>query len=306
MKALIPTSLIGLLAIFVVAQKPAEDQLPPEAEAKITEALPQQAYAQPKKARKLLIFSKTNGFHHASIITGRLAFEKLGKQTGAFEAVVSNDLDNFEVDKLKTYDAVCFLNTTGNIFMPHSEEEKLMSEEEKNAARERSMRLRDNLDRFIKAGRGFIGIHSATDTLYEWEDYGKMIGGYFDGHPWGGGTHVSIKVEPGKAKHPIVAMFEGENVEFKEEIYQLRDPYDSSKVDMLLRLDLEKSDMDVKDIKRTDKDFGVAWVKSWGKGRVFYCSLGHNHDMYWHPKVIRHYLAGIQWALGDLKADVEN
>jgi len=115
---------------------------------------------------------------------------------------------------------------------------------------------------------------------------------------------VSIKVEPGKEKHPLAAMFEGRNVEFKEEIYQLKDPYDSKKVDMLLRLDTEKTRMDIPHIKRTDNDFGVSWVRHWGKGRVFYCSIGHNHEMYWHPVILRHYLAGIQWALGDYQVEV--
>ena len=74
---------------------------------------------------------------------------------------------------------------------------------------------------------------------------------------------------------------------------------------MLLRLDTEKTDMTVKGIKRKDGDFGIAWARNWGKGRVFYCSLGHNHHIYWNPKVVRHYLAGIQWALGDYKVDVK-
>ena len=156
----------------------------------------------------------------------------------------------------------------------------------------------------MKGGGGFVGIHAATDTFQSWPEYGRMIGGYFDGHPWGAGTDVSIKVEPGEEKHPLVAMFEGRNIDFKEEIYQLRDPYDSSKVHMLLRLDTERSNMDVRGIKRSDGDFGVAWARHWGKGRVFYCSLGHNDHIYWNGKVLRHYLAGIQWAMGDLEAKV--
>jgi type 1 glutamine amidotransferase len=101
-------------------------------------------------------------------------------------------------------------------------------------------------------------------------------------------------------------MFEGKNVDFKEEIYQLKDPYDSKAVHMLLRLDTERSDMNVKGIKRTDGDFGISWARHWDDGRVFYSSLGHNHEIYWHPTVVRHYLAGIQWALGDFKAEVKH
>jgi type 1 glutamine amidotransferase len=193
-----------------------------------------------------------------------------------------------------------------NVFSPKKEVFEKMSDEEKKTAAERETRLKENLMKFIKSGRGYIGIHAATDCCYEWEEYGRMVNGFFDGHPWTADTPVSIKVEPGQEKHPLVAMFEGQNVDFKEEIYQLKDPYNSKSVHMLLRLDTEKTDMTKGGIKRKDGDFGVAWARHWEKGRVFYCSLGHNHEIYWHPKVIRHYLAGIQWALGDYKVEVKD
>lgn len=283
--------LTGAAALFVVTQSPAAEQPPAGAAEKIAQVLPDKPYAKPEKPRKLLLFSKTGGFRHGSIATGKLAFTELGKKTGAFETVISDDLEQFEADNLKNYDAVCFLSTTGNVFAG-------------DAARE--ARLKENLQKFVKSGGGFVGIHAATDTCHEWPEYGKMVNGFFDGHPWGAGTMVSVKVEPGQEKHPLVAMFEGQNVDFPEEIYQLKDPYDSKAVHMLLRLDNEKTNIKIGGVKRTDGDFGIAWARHWEKGRVFYCSLGHNHEMYWNPKVIRHYLAGIQWALGDLKAEVKS
>lgn len=306
MKALIPCVLTGAAALLVVAQNPSKEQAPPGAAEKIAEALPAEPFAKPAKPRKVLVFSKTNGFRHASIATGKLALAEMGRKTGAFEAVISDDLAQFEVDNLKQYDAVLFLSTTMDVFSPHKNELAKLSAEEKEAAFKRDALLKENLMKFIKSGRGFIGIHAATDTCYEWSEYGKMINGFFDGHPWTADTMVSVKVEPGQEKHPLVAMFEGKNVEFKEEIYQLKDPYDSKAVHMLLRLDTEKTDMTRKGIKRTDGDFGISWARHWEKGRVFYSSLGHNHDMYWHPKVVRHYLAGIQWALGDFKVEVKD
>ena len=306
MKALIPCVLTGAAALLVVAQNPSKEQAPPGATEKIADALPAEPFAKPAKARKVLVFSKTNGFRHASIATGKVALAEMGRKTGAFEAVISDDLAEFEVDNLKQYDAVLFLSTTMNVFSPNKNELAKLSADEKEAAFQRDARLKENLMKFIKSGRGFIGIHAATDTCYEWSEYGKMINGFFDGHPWTADTMVSVKVEPGQEKHPLVAMFEGKNVEFKEEIYQLKDPYDSKAVHMLLRLDTEKTDMTRPGIKRTDGDFGISWARHWEKGRVFYSSLGHNHDMYWHPKVVRHYLAGIQWALGDFKVEVKD
>ena len=304
MKAFIPTGFAGALALFALAQTAIADDAPAGALEKITAALPDQPYAKPLKSRKVLVFSKTNGFHHASIATGRIALAEMGRKTGAFEAVISDDLENFEVDRLKTFDAVCFLSTTMNVFsLPAKELEKLSDTEKAQALLHETL-LKKNLMGFIKSGRGFIGIHAATDTFYEWAEYGQMINGQFDGHPWTADVKVSVKVEPGQEKHPLVAMFEGENVEFPEEIYQFKAPYDSKAVHMLLRLDTTKTDMTRQGIKRTDGDFGIAWARHWEKGRVFYCSLGHNHEIYWNPKVLRHYLAGIQWALGDYQADV--
>lgn len=298
--------LLTLLAIPALALSASAEAPPAGAAEKIAAALPAEAYAKPKKPRKLLIFSVTNGYHHPSIPTGQLAFTELGKKTGAFETVVSNDLDNFEIDKLKAFDAVCFLSTTLEVFLPHPNELKKFTPDQLAAAKKREARLQMNLMDFIKAGRGFVGVHAASDTFYSWPEYGEMVGGWFDGHPWTADVQVSIKVEPGMEKHPLAAMFDGKNIDIKEEIYQFKSPYDSKKVDMFMRLDTEKSPMNRPGIKRTDKDFGVSWARHWGKGRVFYTSLGHNHEIYWTPEILKHYLAGMQWAIGDLNAEVKN
>ncbi|MES2997020.1 MAG: ThuA domain-containing protein [Verrucomicrobiota bacterium] len=301
MKTVVPAIAIAAFAFALVSQKPAGGDPPPRAIEKIREVLPDKAYAKPAKPRRMLVFSRTSGYRHASIPTGHALLRELGGKTGAFQIVSSEDPADFEVEKLKQFDAVCFLSTTMNPFAPGKREWDKLDEAGKAAAKETEGRRKKNLMMFVKSGRGFVGIHAATDTFYDWPEYGEMINGFFDGHPWTANKMVSVKVEPGKEKHPLVAMFEGANVEFPEEIYQFKAPYDSKEVNMLLRLDTEKTDMKVGGIKRKDGDFGIAWHRPWGKGRVFYCSLGHNHEIYWHPKVVRHYLAGIQWALGDLK-----
>jgi len=294
--AVAAVSSAGYFTIAAPEKQPSKEEL-------IQAALPKVAPAKPAKERKLLVFSVTRGFRHRSIPTGKLALEHLGKETGAYSAVISDDLANFEKGKIEQFDAICFLSTTQSVFRPHKREMAKMNEEQKKAALEREARLQKNLLEFISSGKGFIGIHAASDTYYDWPEYGKMVGGYFDGHPWHSRTDVSIKVEPGKEKHPIVAALNGKSLNFKEEIYQFKEPYDSSKYDMLLRLDPKKSNMNVRGIKRKDQDFGVAWTKPYGNGRVFYCSLGHNHHIYWNDKVLAHYLAGIQWAMGDLKVE---
>ncbi len=284
---ILPLALAAAVVPLAVGQK----RGPGKNADKIAPSLPEKAFAKPKQKRKLLVFSRTTGFRHGSIPTGLTAVAMMGEKTGAFEAVISDDLANFESDKINQFDGILFLNTTGDPFL----------EKGKPGTQERSQRLQKNLQDFVKGGKGFAGFHSATDTLKpgggHTPEYSKMINGAFDGHPWGGGSSVSIAVEKGQEKHPIVAHLDGKNMDFKEEIYQLRDPYDSKAVHMLLRLDLDRSEK--KNLKRTDRDYGVAWVRKWGDGRVFYCSLGHNDAMYWHPDVLKVYLGGIQYALGD-------
>lgn len=252
--------------------------------------------------RKMLVFTLTRGFKHASINTGKLMMELMAEKTGAFEVVISNDLANFEPENIKAFDAICFMNTTMEVFSPPKGEWKKMSEEEQKQSKEQEARLKKSLMDYLKSGKGFVGIHAATDTFYQWPEYGEMIGGYFDGHPWRANTPVSVKVEDGQEQHACCAHLDGGNLNFKEEIYQFKAPYDPKKLHVLLRLDPEKTDLSIG--KRADKDYAVSWVKHHGKGRVFYSSLGHNHHIYENAKVLQHYLSGIQWALGDLQVDV--
>ncbi|MCP5536746.1 MAG: ThuA domain-containing protein [Akkermansiaceae bacterium] len=287
----------------VMGMAMAQAQKPDSRTAEITQAVSALKAVKPAKERKLLVFCVTRGYRHGSISTGQIAMRVMGEKTGAFTAVVSDDLDNFEPGKIDQFDAICFLNTTMEVFSPAKGALKKMSAAEKAAASERELRLKKSFMQFLKSGKGFVGIHSATDTFYQWEEYGDMIGGYFDGHPWGADTTVSVMVEKGQEKHACCAHLEGKNLDFKEEIYQFKAPYDPRKLHMLLRLDPDKTNLSIG--KRSDKDYGVSWLKFHGQGRVFYCSLGHNHHIFSNPQVLQHYLSGIQWALGDLKVDVK-
>ncbi|MGJ8676508.1 MAG: ThuA domain-containing protein [Akkermansiaceae bacterium] len=265
----------------------------------IIEAVSTLETAKPQEPRKLLVFSLTNGFYHKSIPVGQLAFQIMAEKTGAFEAIISNDLSHFEPENINEFDAICFLNTTQELFSPHKKQLSKLSDKEKAEWQEREIRLKKSLMDFIKGGKGFVGIHAATDTFYKWPEYGVMIGAYFDGHPWGAQDLVSIRTEEGQEDQCCVFhLKEGGNLEFKEEIYQFKAPYDPKKLQVILRLDPEKNDLSKG--ARKDNDYPVSWIKQHGKGNVFYSSLGHNNEIYTNPKVLQHYLSGIQWALGDL------
>jgi type 1 glutamine amidotransferase len=282
-------TLVAVLWIAVLAgparaqNKDPELKVGPDVIKKIEAALPEKAPAKPKQPRKVLIFTKTAGFRHGSIPVGVTAMRKMGEKTGAFTVTHSEDDSWFEPEKLKDFDAVIMLNTTGDLFKSNKERED---------------RLKESLESFVKNGKGLAGTHSATDTYHSWGAYNMMMGGTFDGHPW----HQKVPVKNLVPKHAINEMFPDDGFEITDEIYQFRKdtalPKDRK---FLLALDTDK--MDVSKGKREDKLYPVSWISNYGKGRAFYCSLGHRDEIYYNPMILKHYLAGIQFALGDLEAD---
>ena len=277
---------ICILAIAVGASNAQKDKKQVNAE-KIAANLPKDAPVKPSKARKVLVFSKTAGFRHGSIPTGVEAMKQMGKSTKAFEVTATEDDSFFEPEKLKEFDAVIFLNTTGEVF------------KSKEAGRED--KLKKSLVDFVKSGKGLVGMHSATDTYKNWKDFNDMMGGAFAGHPW----HTKIRVKNLEPKHPLNAAFAGKDFEVADEIYQFRkDTASADERRMLLSLSGEIVD---KGKGNTGKEglYPIAWLDKYGEGRIFYCSLGHRDEIYWNPQVLKHYLAGIQYALGDLDATAE-
>ncbi len=265
----------------------------------IRKAAPDAAPAKPKQPRQVLVFYLTKGFRHGVIPAANLAMQALGEKTGAFEVTLSNDISVFEPQSLARFDAVIMNNTTGELFMPDKKALGKMDEAKRKAAVARSEMLKQSLLDFVRGGKGLVGIHAATDCNYKWAEYGQMIGGYFHGHPW----HESVGIKVEEPDHPINAAFNGQDFKITDEIYQFREPYSRRNLRVLLKLDVDNTNMKKRGIKRKDGDFAVSWVKTYGKGRVFYCSLGHRDSVFMTPAVMAHYLAGIQFALGDLEAD---
>lgn len=257
---------------------------------KVKEAIPDKAPAAPKKARKVLLYSHCGGFVHGGAIeAAKVAFPAMGAKTGAFEVVTSDDLANFEPEKLKKFDAIILSNTTGELLMAKAEPE----------AAGRGEKLRASLMDWIVSGKGVMGIHAATDCSYGWKEYGNMMGGYFTGHPW----NQVVAIKNDDPAHPVNAAFEGQGFKIKDEIYQFnRGIYSRDRQRVLLSLDIGEGKTPDKG-KRVDKDYGISWIKTHGKGRVFYCALGHDQTIFMEAKILKHYLAGLQFALGDIEAD---
>jgi type 1 glutamine amidotransferase len=231
----------------------------------------------PRKAHRILMVTQSAGFKHGAVTRknnelapAEKAMIELGAESGLFRIDCTQDVAaDFTPEKLAEYDIVMFY-TTGNL--PISDEAK---------------------DYFFNTwlkqpGHGFIGTHSAADTFHNYKPYWDMIGGTFNGHPWGAGSKVTITVhEPG---HPLAKPW-GEEFEIQDEIYQFKN-WQPEKVRVLMSLNMAKTQI------KKPYHVPIAWVKEYGDGKVFHMSLGHREDVWTNPTYRASLLGGIKWILG--------
>lgn len=252
---------------------------------RIEAAIPTKAFITPRKPRKLLVFDLNVGYGgHRSIPTANLAFMLMGAKTGAFETVISRDPSVFNPESLRQFDAVFLNNTIGPVFD--------------------TAELQASFRSFMHNGGGLVANHAVTVTSEDWPEFGEILGARGASHR-DADEKVVIKLDDPTS--PLNAAFARRSFEFTDEIFRLTDPYSREKVHVLLSIDVDKTDMNQGAPRgkcfREDKDYAISWIHSYGRGRVFYCSLGHNPYVFWDPVMLKHFLAGIQFALGDLKAD---
>jgi hypothetical protein len=131
---------------------------------------------------------------------------------------------------------------------------------------------------FVRGGNGFVGVHSATDTFYQWPEYLALIGGYFNDHPW----HQKVTIDITDRSNPIVA-FLGRSVSIADEIYQISD-FDYRHSHVLLQLDPRSVDLTLGTVRPRFYGWPLAWTRSYGKGRVFYTALGHEPAVWRDPR----------------------
>lgn len=232
-----------------------------------------QALAKSGKGR-LLYMTLSAGYKHASIPTSENVVKEIGERSGLFDTTVTQDVGAFTTENLKKYDVVMFY-TTGEL---------PMTDAEKNA-----------FINFVRSGHGFVGVHSSTDTFYNWQPYLELVGGYFNDHPW----HEKVTVEVTDPSSPIVS-FLGKSFQVNDEIYQTADfQYKTSHV--LLRLDPSSVDTHKQGVRLRFYGWPLAWTRVDGKGRVFCTVLGHE-DAVWNSKWYQEMLLnGIKYAMGRRK-----
>jgi len=218
--------------------------------------------------KKLLMITHSAGFKHDYLPTASKTVGSLGEKSGLFEVSATEDCAVLNGKDLKKYDAMLFA-TTGEL--PVSEEQK-----------------KDFISA-IRAGKGFIGVHNATDTFYKFPEYGKMLGGWFSGHPWT--QEVAVKVED--RTHPATKHLP-KSFKVKEEVYTFKE-WSRDRTHVLISLD--NSSIDLSKGTRADNDYALCWCHTYGKARVFYTGFGHFIPLWNEEWFRKHLLNGILWAM---------
>ena len=249
-------------------------------------AQPSAPAAQPQTKKHLLIIGEEKGYRHEAVSHAMSTIEQLGRKTGLWDTVIRTDTEiltkkklEYNAKNLNDFDAVLFY-TGGTLEMDDQQK-------------------RDFISFIHDDGKGFIGIHSAAITFTDWPEYGDMIGGYYDEHPWtvfDAPVIVEDPAFPGMRAWP-------QTFTLSDEIYQMKN-YSRVNTHVLMRLDPEKLDLKNPKVHRKDSDFAVTWAKMYGKGRVFYSTLGHVEANWDKPEMQTMLTEAIQWAMGIGNPDI--
>jgi len=230
----------------------------------------------PDKPARILMLTQSAGFRHGSVTRKDMklspaerAMTELGIASNLFRVDCTQDASQITKEQLDNYDIVMFY-TTGNL--PFEDD------------------VRDYLfkDWVKQKGHGFIGTHSAADTYHEYQPYWEMLGGTFNGHPWGSNQRVTITVHD--TDHPVSRPW-GDEFEITDEIYRFKN-WQPEKVHVLMSLNMAKTKL------KQPYHVPIAWVKNYGDGKVLHMSLGHREDVWTNEKYMQSLLGGIKWMLG--------
>jgi type 1 glutamine amidotransferase len=212
-------------------------------------------------AVRVLMVTATQGFRHDAIAVAQQVTRSLAARAGDVSVTVTEDLSALDGSQLAAYDVVFFALTSGEL--------PLRSDQ------------RDALLAFVNGGRGFVGVHSATDTLYGWSEYGDLIGAYFSEHPWTQTANVLVE----DRTHPTTRAL-GDRFTIFEEFYTFRDN-PRPRVQVLLRLDAASVG--------ASGDYPLAWAHTFGAGRVYYNALGHFPGTWTDARFQEQLLTAFRW-----------
>lgn len=220
-----------------------------------------------QESNSVLVFTKTEGWRHDSIEAGVEAIYQLGNENG-FDVTWTEDAENFTAEILSEYDAVIFLNTTLTLFDSDQ---------------------REAFQNYIQNGGGFVGIHSAADTEYDWPWYGELVGAYFNSHPNNPNVREAV-VELIDSNHPSTEHLP-ERWDRNDEWYNFG--YMNEQVNVLLKLDTDSYEG-----SEHPGNHPIAWYHEFDGGRSFYTGSGHTIESFSEPLFLDHLLGGIQYVMG--------
>jgi type 1 glutamine amidotransferase len=302
----------SLLLLTVCGVADAAERLPdanpkivpptPEWQAMVQEAAPAKPTVQAAK-RKLLIFSRFTGYDHKVIPHVDRVFEILGSKSGAFDTTVSVDLESLSAQSLAAYDVLVLNNNCSkgprrDLFLDILETDakyQALSQAERET---KASTLEQSMLDFVASGKGLVVVHGAPTMLNNSTKFTEMVGGAFFYHP----PNQEVTVRTVDASHPLVAAFQGKDPFIhRDEPYCFNGPYEKLNFRPLLSMDNQGLRDPKGEAGKTVRY--VAWIKPYGKGRVFYCSPSHFPESYTSPTLLRFVLDGTQYASGDLKCD---
>ncbi len=286
-------------------------RLTPQDSKEMGKLAPDKPLVAPLKPRKLLCWGRL--WTHMANSFAEEAVKILGRKTGAFEVVATDDPQMLLPEKLKGFDAIFFNSLHDPTpFLPLWFKD--MPKAEQTAAQELDQKVKQSILKFVgEDGKGLAGIEGSIAALSDWKEFGEMMGAFYSGHYVG---NFVIKVED--PAHALTTCLGGQPFKIFDQAYVPGPPYSRKKVRVLLTLDLTQTPDPTDDpksawlkpsVKKLEestgrKEYPISWVKAHGKGRVFYCSLGVQKAPYSSPLFLRYLLAGIQFAIGDLPGDM--
>ncbi len=249
--------------------------------------------------KKILVFSKATGFAHWTIPHNNAMLKILARKSKAFEIHIGYDIENFEKENLKNYDAVILNNSN-----PKSPERDLFSDllkentslDDRQIA-EKAPEYEKNLRDYVKNGGGLMLLHGAIVVQNNSPEFSKMTGGSFDYHP----KQQKMHVKEVNTDHPLVQAFKGDGFTHVDEPYFFKNAFFDYNFRPLLYIEVDKIEGVKKEVSN-NRNY-VSWIKKYGKGRVFYSSPSHNAQSLENPELLQFYLDGMQYVVGDLKCD---
>ncbi len=297
MNKIASTFIILLFAGTIYAQGQKPFDVDDEWLAKIESIVPSSARIE-AEVRNILVFSQHTGFYHWTIPHNNEMLKIMAKKTGAFHVIIAKDVDTFEKENLKQYDAIILNNSNPsgpdrNLF---GDLLKQNSSFDENTIAELAAQYENNLMDYVAEGGGLMIMHGAITVQNNSMPFSKMVGGSFDYHP----KQQEMHLKEVDQKHPMVQAFKGKGFVHTDEPYFFKNAYADYNFRPLLYIEADKLEGLRKEV--TDNTIYVAWIKKHGEGRVFYSSPSHNAQSM-NKELLQFFLDGIQYVSGDLKCD---